>query len=190
MQAWGALPSQDPLSSQATSQMEAPRGSQGALPMPPAMSGVKARVPGGRAAPYPRGLESRAEKGSAPSSSLLPRAWLGKGLWAVTRARLELSPEPQRGWGQRTGAWTPATPPRGERVEGTGRRERAGQARGIDTCPAHAPALGCVQAPATWRGWEEARESRRKRQEASTARKREGKTTQALGLREQKKNPG
>lgn len=50
-QAWGALPSQDPLSSQATSQVEAPRGSQGALPMPPAMSGVKARVPGRRAAP-------------------------------------------------------------------------------------------------------------------------------------------
>lgn len=55
---WGPLPSQDPLSSQATSRMEAPRGSQGALPMPPAVSGVKARVLGGRAAPQPRGLES------------------------------------------------------------------------------------------------------------------------------------
>lgn len=42
----------------------------------------------------------------------------------MTSVRLEPSPEPQRGWGQRTGAWTPATPPGGERAEGTGRGGR------------------------------------------------------------------
>lgn len=60
--------------------MEAPWGScsQGTLLAPPAMAGVKACVPGG-AAPQPCGLESRVEKDGAPSCSLLPGAWPGKG---------------------------------------------------------------------------------------------------------------